>query len=624
MLPRALMVTKKIPAAFALLFVALMAAFLTGCRPPGPKALLDGKRLLDKGNIPEAIERLQVATEILRTNAVAWNYLGIALHQGRQSSNAVIAYRRAMATDPDMMEARLNLGTLLLELGRAGEAKSEFTGYTLRRPNAVEGFQKLAAAEMQLREFVQAEQHLGRALQLDDANPDSWNSLGLVQVQRNRVRDAAQSFSTALQRRSGFAPALLNLAIVSQQHLGDKPAALKLYRQYLGTNPAPPDADAISGIIRQLEIELAPPRPRVVVQTPPPAPVPAPDAASGDAARNTKRPAVVAQTAITNPPAVRTSPPPVAVLKPEPPQPKPVTPPPQIVRPLPTLVKLQPEPEIRVAPVSEVRVAKVAATSPVPVEVVIEQPVAPVIVASKEKKGFLQSLNPFKRDTNKTAAPEAAPTDAGRVTSHGVPDPATSRPPVTVVEVVTIPAASLTQPSTAPRADGRYAYRGAGSTTPGDRTAAQRFAAKGAQALESKRYIEAATAFRSAAGADPGWFPAQLNHAAAALQAGRVVESLHAGETALALQPDSTEARYNFALALKQGNFSQDAANELERLLVANPSDARAHLALGNLYAEPLRQADKARVHYLRVLEMEPRHPRAASINFWLKANPRK
>ena len=179
-------------------------------------------------------------------------------------------------------------------------------------------------------------------------------------------------------------------------------------------------------------------------------------------------------------------------------------------------------------------------------------------------------------------------------------------------------------PATPPQADGRYSYRGPGSTAPGDRAAAQRFAAKGAQALESKRYLEAATAFRSAAESDPSWFPAQLNHAAAALQAGRVVEALHAGETALALQPDSAEARYNFALALKQGNFAQDAAIELERLIANDPGDARAHLALGNLYAEQLRQTDKAREHYLKVLEIEPRHSRAASINFWLKANPRK
>lgn len=595
MLPRALMVTKKIPVAIVFLFLGLMAAFLTGCKPPGPKALIDGKRFLDKGRIPEAVERFQVAAELLRTNAAAWNYLGIALHQDGQSSNAITAYRRALATNRDMMETRLNLGTLMLELGRAGEAKSEFTIYTLRRPNAVEGFQKLATAEMQLREFAAAEQNLAKALKLDDSNPESWNLLGLVQLQRNHARDAAQSFSTALQRKSGFAPAMLNLAIVSQQHFGDKPTALKLYRQYLQTSPTPPDASAISSLIRQLEQELAPPRPTSVVQPQPPAPPAAP---------------VSAKAAITNQPILRSNPTPAVAPKSEPPLAKAVPTAAPNIRPAQTVVTLKPEPEIRTSQVSETSVTTSPLTTP-----------APVIVPKAEKKGFLQSLNPFKRDANKRTA--VTPIElSGEATAPLVRT--TSGSPVTVVEVVSVPASSLAQPRALTQKDGRYSYRGAGRTSPGDRAAAQRYAAKGALALESQRFLEAATAFRSAAEADPSWFPAQLNHAAAALQAGRVVESLYAGETAMALQPDSTEARYNFALALKQGNFSQDAAVELERLLSSNPNDARAHLALGNLYAEQLRQTDKAREHYLKVLEIEPRHSRASSINFWLKANPRK
>ena len=65
-----------------------------------------------------------------------------------------------------------------------------------------------------------------------------------------------------------------------------------------------------------------------------------------------------------------------------------------------------------------------------------------------------------------------------------------------------------------------------------------------------------------------------------------------------------------------------DAATELERLLATSPDEADAHLVLGNLYAEQLRQPDKARAHYLRVLELKPKHPRATAIRFWLKANP--
>src|SRR5215471_13914183 len=150
MLPRPPMLTKTNRVAFNLLLACACAGLLAGCKPPGVKALLDGKRLLDKGRPAEAVERLQVATDLLATNAQAWNFLGIAYHQAGQLSNAVTAYQRARATDPDLMEVRLNLGTLWLDLGRYAEAKPEFTTYTLRRSNVSDGFQKLATAEMHL------------------------------------------------------------------------------------------------------------------------------------------------------------------------------------------------------------------------------------------------------------------------------------------------------------------------------------------------------------------------------------------------------------------------------------------------------------------------------------------
>ncbi len=98
--------------------------------------------------------------------------------------------------------------------------------------------------------------------------------------------------------------------------------------------------------------------------------------------------------------------------------------------------------------------------------------------------------------------------------------------------------------------------------------------------------------------------------------------ALTAYETALAVQPASVDARYNFALALKWGNYLVDAANELERIVASSPNETRAQLALGNLYAQQLGQPAKARQHYVRVLEVEPRHPQAGAVRFWLAANP--
>ena len=121
---------------------------------------------------------------------------------------------------------------------------------------------------------------------------------------------------------------------------------------------------------------------------------------------------------------------------------------------------------------------------------------------------------------------------------------------------------------------------------------------------------------------DPTLFEAQYNLGLAATEAGSLPLALTSYENALAIQPTSLDARYNFALVLKQANYLSDAVNELEKVLKAYPNETRAHLALANIYAQQLRQPAKARPHYLKVLEVEPQHPQAAAIRYWLAANP--
>jgi tetratricopeptide (TPR) repeat protein len=99
-------------------------------------------------------------------------------------------------------------------------------------------------------------------------------------------------------------------------------------------------------------------------------------------------------------------------------------------------------------------------------------------------------------------------------------------------------------------------------------------------------------------------------------------ESLPAYEMTLAIRPDSVGARYNFALALKAAGYVTDAVNELNKILASSPDDVRAHLALGNLYAQQLHDVARAREQYLKVLQLDPRNAQAADIQFWLSANP--
>jgi tetratricopeptide (TPR) repeat protein len=168
----------------------------------------------------------------------------------------------------------------------------------------------------------------------------------------------------------------------------------------------------------------------------------------------------------------------------------------------------------------------------------------------------------------------------------------------------------------------RYRYLTAADLRPGNRVEAERFFEEGYRAHDRYRFAEAISAYQRAIKSDPTFFDAQYNLGVAAFENGDLPLALAAYEAALTLQPDSLTARYNFASALEQAGYPQDAAEELERLLTRHPAEVRIHASLANLYARKLGDPKRARPHYLRVLELEPRHPDATAIRYWLEANP--
>jgi tetratricopeptide (TPR) repeat protein len=168
----------------------------------------------------------------------------------------------------------------------------------------------------------------------------------------------------------------------------------------------------------------------------------------------------------------------------------------------------------------------------------------------------------------------------------------------------------------------RYHYRSPAKPVTGDSAAAQRAFVQGFQAQQANRLPEAMQSYRQATQLNPAFYDAYYNLGLVATAAGSLRQALVAYEYALAIRPDSPDARYNFALVLKRSNYLADAINELEKLAARYPSEPRAHLALGNIYAQILHQPARARAHYLKVLELASHDPQAPAIREWLMANP--
>jgi Tfp pilus assembly protein PilF len=602
MLPPDAVLTIKNSGSIRLLFLLCVAVSLTlgGCSPSGPKALLQGREFIDAGNYPAAIEKLSQAVVALPKNALAWNYLGLAYHLDHKPEEAEKRYRTALDLDHNLATVRYNLGCLYLEQENLAAALEELRRYTLLRPGAIDGWLKLGEALTRSRQFDEGERSFRAALDIQARHPEALNGLGLIQLQRRRAQEAINYFNAAALQDPPYAPAVLNAAILNHQ-VGNRSQALQRYRHYLTLGVSGPDTAAVEQWVKQLESELQPatqagrvaPAVAVTRTNPPPAQL----------AGNT-RPSV-APGAATQPPAGKTNPPtpaanPTVASAATPAPSKVVTEPSRATvrtnvpknaeaaaarRDVVEVTQVQPSAVIK--PAQEL--SRTPASAPSPESTVADSPAGSRASTNAQRRGFFSRLNPFG-GRNRTNAVGGTGVATGGIKAAGY--------------------------------SGRYTYLSPAAPTAGDAAESERAFKRGVKAQRAGSLSLAITEYQSAVKVDPANYDAYYNLGLAALERGDARLSLWAYEIALALKPSADDAQYNFALALKAGGHWEDAAEQLQALLAESPSDARAHLSLANLCAQQLQQPALARTHYQRLLELNPKHPEAAKIRYWLTANP--
>jgi tetratricopeptide (TPR) repeat protein len=638
--------------------VVLLAAcmmWLSACSPPGPRALLRGRELVNQGRYPEAVPELEKAVALLPRAALAWNYLGLAYHGNGQPEQAAKAYRTALSLDHKLSVVRYNLGCLYLEQTNLVAAVDELRSYTLLQPGAVEGWLRLGSAQLHARRVDEAERSFRTALEVHPNDAEAVNGLGLVQLQRRHWAEAFAQFNVAASKEPAYPPAVLNAAIVAHQYLNNKPAALQRYRQYAALQPRPADADSVEGLARGLDRELAPPPVAApAAPRPPAAPAPSPAPASLAATVPTHRtnaPSVppaqnaaaqprVAPSPLTTTPAPRTNTHTAAAVPPVRPGSVVSTPATNQTQ-APTVANARPVAEPSRAPARPPVVPVPVTPAPAPVAKPAEPPpprpaelevaqVAPDLVVKPP-----QDLAP-PPDGAGEAQGSALRSDTASSTNQAkrgllarfLPFSPKSRPPANSptegqdarpVEVASrmAPAPDIGPPRPIPR----YNYLSPAPPTAGNRVEAEKEFKKALKSSRNGNRAQAIGEYQAAVRTDPAYYDGYYNLGLAALENSDVRLSLWAYEIALALKPEAEDARYNFALALKAGGYYADAVEELNRIATAHPSDFRPHLSLGNLYAQQLRQPQLARPHYERVLELNPSHPESTRIRLWLGSN---
>lgn len=104
---------------------ALAAGAPSPARPQAgpPDDYGQGVRAVQAGDYARAVTFLGRAVQSDPRNADAWNYLGFSYRNLRRFDEAMAAYQKALAIDPNHRGAHEYLGQLYLQMGQMGRAR---------------------------------------------------------------------------------------------------------------------------------------------------------------------------------------------------------------------------------------------------------------------------------------------------------------------------------------------------------------------------------------------------------------------------------------------------------------------------------------------------------------------
>ena len=88
-----------------------------------PSKLADAETAIEAGDYGRAIDLLQKVIAGDSQNADAWNFLGFSHRNLKSLDEALVAYQKALAIDPEHRGANEYLGELYLQTGNLAKAK---------------------------------------------------------------------------------------------------------------------------------------------------------------------------------------------------------------------------------------------------------------------------------------------------------------------------------------------------------------------------------------------------------------------------------------------------------------------------------------------------------------------
>jgi tetratricopeptide (TPR) repeat protein len=160
---------------------------------------------LAKPDAEAARLHLERAVEIAPRFAAAWNELGTLAYKERHLERAEECFRAALAAEPDAFEPLVNLGGVLIQLGKFDEAIDRNVHAVLARPNDALANSQLGLTYFSLGRYDLARKYLETARRLDPSHfSQPQLTLAEIDLREGHKRAAADELQDFLDHHPDY------------------------------------------------------------------------------------------------------------------------------------------------------------------------------------------------------------------------------------------------------------------------------------------------------------------------------------------------------------------------------------------------------------------------------------
>ena len=208
--------------------VAAALLFLQASDP-----VAEGTKALEEGKYEAAAEAFSKAVAADPKDYYSHFNLALAYTFLHRDAEGVAEYRKTLELKPELYEAQLNAGILLMREKKAAEALPLLDAAAGQKPKEFRPLYYLADAQLQTDQPAGAEENFRRALEADPKEPAAHLGLARALARQGKLSEAAPQFREAAALDPNGRDALLELA--ENYEKNKQPAeAMALYRQFPG------------------------------------------------------------------------------------------------------------------------------------------------------------------------------------------------------------------------------------------------------------------------------------------------------------------------------------------------------------------------------------------------------